>query len=383
MTRRLYEEDSYCQRFDAVVLDCQPTNTGYAVELDTTAFFPEGGGQPADTGRLQDVRVTDVRIQQGRIWHMVGAPLRVGERVTGEIDWEMRFARMQKHTAEHVLSGIMYRRYGLDNVGFHLGSEDVTLDINGELSRTQLEDVELEANRIVGENRAVWAEYPSSAELATLSYRSKKELDGSIRIVTIEGVDVCACCAPHVRQTGEIGIIKILDAIRYKGGMRLHMQAGLDAVRDYQMRYRQMAAGAALLSVKQNNLSAAIERLMAEKERLDLCLRRQNRECLRLLAESVASTHRPVYLIGEEWDSETLREAVNALAVRCGGICAAFSGEEGAYRYALGGQGDVADFCRRMNEALSGRGGGTAQMMQGRVQATAAQIASFWADAEA
>lgn len=383
MTRRLYEEDSYCQHFDATVLDCRPTDAGYAVELDATAFFPEGGGQPADTGYLQDVPVTDVRIQQGRIWHMVDAPLPVGERVQGRIDWPLRFARMQKHTAEHILCGIMYRQYGFENVGFHLGSEDVTLDINGELSRAQLDDLELEANRVVAANGAVRAEYPSPAQLATLSYRSKKELDGAVRIVSIEGADACACCAPHVRQTGDVGVIKILDAVRYKGGMRLHMQAGLDAVRDYQMRYRETAAGAALLSVKQNDLSDAIRRLMVEKEQLDLCLRRQNRAYLHLLAESMAPTHRPVYLMGEEWDSEMLREAVNALAVRCGGICAAFSGEEGAYRYALGGQGDVADFCRRMNEVLSGRGGGTAQMMQGRVQATAAEIASFWADAEA
>jgi len=197
MTEKLYELNSYCKTFTATVLECHPDRDGYAVRLDSTAFFPEGGGQAADPGTLNGVPVTDVQMADGDIWHYTAAPLVVGETVEGALDWEIRFARMQHHTAEHIVCGIAHRWHGLTNVGFHLGSEDVTLDLDGELNRQQIDAIEDEANRVVWANRTVTPTIPTAEELATITYRSKKELEGDVRLVTIDGVTA----APVVRPT--------------------------------------------------------------------------------------------------------------------------------------------------------------------------------------
>ena len=232
MTEKMYELDSYCSEFTATVEECHLYESGYAVRLSRTAFFPEGGGQAADPGLLCGLDVRDVQIVDGEIWHYLDAPLTVGETVKGALDWETRFFRMRHHTAEHIVCSIAHRWYGFNNVGFHLGSEDVTLDLDGELTREQIDAIEDEANRVVAANVAVTATIPTAEELAQATYRSKKELDGDVRLVTIEGVDCCACCAPHVARTGEIGLIKLLDFIRYKGGVRIHLLCGDAALAD-------------------------------------------------------------------------------------------------------------------------------------------------------
>lgn len=378
MTEKLYELDSYCRTFIATVTECEPCGDGFAVTLSRTAFFPEGGGQAADTGTLNGVAVTDVQIRDGEIWHYTAAPLTVGESVEGVLDWETRFARMQHHTAEHIVCGIAHRWHGLENVGFHLGSEDVTLDLDGELTRDQLNAIEDEANRVVWQNVTVTAAIPSAEELATLTYRSKKELDGDVRLVTIDGVDCCACCAPHVGRTGEIGVIKLLDFIRWKGGVRIHLLCGAAAVEDYRLRYTQSAEISAKLSVKQNDLTHAVDRVLAERDGYKLALRAANRRLADALVAAVEPTDRPVYFIGADWDTETLRRIVSGLTARCGGLCAAYSGTDGAYTYVLGGADNLKEAAAHMNTALSGRGGGDTRQVQGRVQATAKEIAAYW-----
>lgn len=379
MTERLYELNSYCKAFTATVLECEPKKDGYAVRLDRTAFFPEGGGQCADTGRLGGASVTDVQIQGGDVWHYTDAPLSVGTEVEGILDWETRFSRMQHHTAEHIVCGIAHRWYGLTNVGFHLGNEDVTLDLDGELTREQINGIEDEANRVVWANMTVTPSIPTAEELATVTYRSKKELEGRVRLVTIDGVDCCACCAPHVGRTGEIGLIKLLDFIRYKGGVRIHLVCGGAAVTDYRHRYTQSAEISAKLSVKQNDLTPAVDRLIAEKDGYKLALRETNRRLADAMVAAVEPTDKPVYFIGENWDTDTLRRMVNGLTARCTGLCAAYSGADGAYTYVLGGGADrLKDAAAEMNAALSGRGGGDSRQIQGRVQATAKEIAAYW-----
>lgn len=382
MTEKLYESDSYCRSFAAVVEECRPTDGGYTVRLDRTAFFPEGGGQAADTGRLGDAAVTDVQIVDGEIWHYTDRPLKVGESVQGELDWSVRFSRMQHHTAEHIICGLAHRHYGYENVGFHLGGEDVTLDLSGELTREQLDAIEEEANAIVHANVAVTAAIPDPSRLAQITYRSKKEkeLTGPVRLVTIDGVDCCACCAPHVARTGEIGLIKLLDFIRYKGGVRIHLLCGAAALADYRRRYAQTAAAAAVMSVKQVDFTPAFDRLVAERDGLRLALKESHRRIADLQAAAVEPTDKPVCLIGTDWDAETLRRIVNKLAERCSGICAAFSGGDGAYQYVVGGCGDLSAVGKRLNTALNGRGGGSPQQIQGRVQATEAEIRTFWAE---
>lgn len=378
MTEKLYELDSYIRTFTATVLECVSHGGGYAVRLDRTAFFPEGGGQTADPGCLGGVAVTDVQIMDGTIWHYTTAPLTVGETVEGVLDWETRFSRMQHHTAEHIVCSIAHRWHGMSNVGFHLGSEDVTLDLSGELTREQINAIEDEANRVVWSNVAVTATIPSAEELAGLTYRSKKELDGDVRLVTIDGVDCCACCAPHVARTGEIGIIKLLDFIRYKGGVRIHLLCGKAALEDYRARYAQSAEISAKLSVKQNDLTQAVGRLVAEKDGYKLALREANRRLADSMVAAVEPTDKPVYFIGSDWDTDTMRRMVNGLTERCSGLCAVYAGVDGAYTYVMGGSDELKTAAADMNAVLSGRGGGDNRQVQGRVQATAAEIAAYW-----
>ena len=376
MTRRLYEQDSYTRCFEATVMAYEQSGEGYALELDATAFFPEGGGQAADTGTLGGVAVTDVQIVEGRIWHYTSTPLPVGEAVTGEIDWPQRFSRMQKHTGEHIVCGFIHREYGYDNVGFHLGSEDVTLDVDGELTREQLNRIEDLANAAIAENHPVTATVPPAEELKKLHYRSKKAIDGPVRIVTIEGVDACACCAPHVAYTGEVGCLKLLDAIRYKGGMRIHMQCGEDAIADYRMRYTQTAAIAAALSVQQQEVAVAVDRLLEQKAALTWELRRAQRQMakLRVAAMPVGV---PACLVLEPLDGEALLETAEALYMRCKGLCLVFSGENSIFQYiALGGD-DLSSLNECIRESLSGKGGGNAQMIRGRVSASEEEIQAF------
>lgn len=378
MTEKLYELDSYCRFFTATVEECRSHGDGYALRLSRTAFFPEGGGQAADPGTLNGIPVTDVQVVDGEIWHYTTAPLAVGETVEGILDWETRFARMQHHTAEHIVCGIAHRWHGLENVGFHLGSEDVTLDLDGELTREQINAIEDEANRVVWANVSVIPSLPTEQELAKATYRSKKELEGAVRLVTIDGVDCCACCAPHVGRTGEIGVIKLLDFIRYKGGVRIHLLCGAAALADYRYRYAQSAEISAKLSVKQYDLTAAVDRLVAEKDDYKLALRAANRQLADALVAAVQPTDRPVYFIGSDWDTETLRRIVGGLTARCTGLCAAYSGTDGAYTYVLGGTDDLKEAAAEMNAALSGRGGGDNRQVQGRAQATAQEIAAYW-----
>ena len=382
MTEKLYEQNSYCRSFTATVEECIPHTDGYAVRLNRTAFFPEGGGQAADSGLLGGLPVADVQIADGEIWHYVTEPLTAGEEVECVLDWKTRFSRMRHHTAEHIVCSLAHRWHGLNNVGFHLGSEDVTLDLDGELSREQIDAIEDEANRVVAANVAVMATIPTAEELAQATYRSKKELDGEVRLVTIEGVDCCACCAPHVARTGEIGLIKLLDFIRYKGGVRIHLLCGDAALADYRLRYQQSAELSAKLSVKQLDLTAAVGRLLAERDSLKLALRAANRRLADVQVAAVEPTAKPVYLIGDDWDAETLRRVVNGLSQRCGGICVAYSGSGDVYQYVLGGTGDVKAEAARMNRALNGRGGGDHRQCQGRVQATAEEIVAYWAEVE-
>lgn len=378
MTERLYEQDSYCREFTATVLSCEPQGELYAVELDRTAFFPEGGGQAADSGTLDGVQVMDVQMIGDTIVHTVAAPLFVGRTVDGVLDWDARFLRMQKHTGEHIVCGIIHRLYGYENVGFHLGTEDVTLDLDGELTREQLDEVEELANRAVTDNRTVTAAHPSADELATMDYRSKKEINGAVRIVTIEGLDRCACCAPHVATTGQVGLIKLLDFIRYKGGVRIHMQCGLDALRDYRMRYTQTVAIAAALSVKQHATLDGVERLLAQRDALSRELTAARKETLSLRLEMLAPDSGRALFIEQAMDGESLRDLALSASSKVGGLCAAFAGDdENGYTYAASG-GDLPAFAAVLKERLNARGGGSAQLIQGRVFATAAEINAFW-----
>ena len=217
-TVRLYENNSYIKTFDAVVLSCEEKDGAYFIVLNQTSFFPEGGGQYADKGTIGEATVLDVQIKDEIITHKIDKPINVGESVTCKIDWDTRFSRMQHHTGEHIVSGVIHNIYGYNNVGFHLNDHIVTLDTDGPLNEQDIAKIELEVNKVIYANKKINVIYPSASELSNYDYRSKLDITENVRLVEIEGVDLCACCAPHVAQTGEIGIIKIISFIPYKKG---------------------------------------------------------------------------------------------------------------------------------------------------------------------
>ena len=381
MTIKLYDTDSFLWVFTARVLRCEPAGARWRVLLDQTAFFPEGGGQPADPGTLNEIPVLDVQEEAEGIAHYLAAPLPVGETVRGALDGAVRLRRMQNHTGEHILCGLAHRRWGYENVGFHLGEEAVTMDLSGELTPQQLRELELAANRVVWENVPVTAEYPDPEKLPGLTYRSKLELTENVRLVTIQGYDVCACCAPHVKHTGQVGVIKIIDAMRHRGGMRLTILCGVDAYHDYVNRSEQIKTISHLLSTPRDQVAPAVERQLAEKDALHRAIQERERKLIALRAEALPETAGNLCVVDQFDDLDALRELVNAGAAKAGGVCAAFSGTEDAgYRYIIGSRAvDLRAQAASINAALRGRGGGKPTMIQGSCAASKAEIEAFFA----
>ena len=382
MTKRLFDLDSHLREFDAVVLSCEPGKNGtYLVTLDQTAFFPESGGQTADTGTLGGVRVTDAHEKGGVILHSTDAPLTPGDAVHGILDWEVRFRKMQNHTGEHIISGLLHREHGFENVGFHLSADDVTLDFDGVAEREELHRIEYLANIAVAENVPVTAEYPAPELLENMEYRSKLDLTENVRIVTIEGYDRCACCAPHVSRTGEIGMIKLLDYIHYKGGIRIHMQCGLDALDDYHDKYLQIARIAASQSVKQTDAALAVSRLSDTIAAQKQHIAELKRELVRAKLAGIGPSDAGILLFEPALDMDGLRALAEGAARVRGGVCAVFAGRDNiGYQYAAASSSrDMRNFAKILNTALSGRGGGSTVLIQGSVTADATAIRAFFA----
>lgn len=378
MTEKLYYSDSHMSEFSATVLSVTEENGKFAVTLDRTAFFPEGGGQGSDTGFIGGVRVYDVQIRDGVIYHYTEKPLKEGEQVACAIDFDRRFRNMQNHSGEHIISGIVHRLYGYENVGFHL-SDEMTVDFDGELTRKQLDEIEDLANKAVYENLPVRAYFPKKDELDSLSYRSKKEINEDLRIVEIEGVDVCACCAPHVRLTGEIGVIKILDFFKNKGGVRLFVKCGRDALADYREKYRNILEISNLLSAKQPDASAAVvklnNQLSAEKEETVALKKRLIAE----MAAGFAPKTDKTAVFEDGLDIKELQLLADALCSNAGGIRGAFSGKDGAFSFAICGEETALNtFFIEFKAALTVRGGGRNGIRQGTVSDTREKIESFF-----
>lgn len=378
MTKKLYYEDSHQDSFGAKVLSCawNEKKACYEVILDQTVFFPEGGGQYADTGVLGGAKVLDVQERGDEIIHSTDQALEPGTEVEGTIDYQERFSKMQQHTGEHIVSGIIHRTFGYDNVGFHLGQELVTMDFNGTFTEDELRQVELEANEAVIKNLQVVVTYPSKEELDRLDYRSKKELTGQVRIVEIPGYDVCACCAPHVELTGEIGIIRLIDAVKYKGGTRVTMVCGFRALKDYRMKEDNVREISRMLSAKPEESAQAVHRLQDEarmwKEKFIRAQSRAMEQILEKLPESVEN----YVLFEEDVDKNVARRFVDEGKNKCSGICAIFVGnDENGYRYILGSENvDLKAYSKAFHEALGGKGGGKGEMVQGTVPASEAEV---------
>ncbi len=365
MTEKLFYQDGYRKEFQAKVLSCEKVKEQYQVVLDGTAFFPEGGGQYGDIGWLDETEVLDTREKGGIIYHTVASPLEAGTTVTGRLNWEVRFDRMQQHTGEHIISGIVHSRFGYDNVGFHLGEDYCTMDFNGCISKEELREIELEANRAVFANLGVGITYPSKEELIAMEYRSKIEIEGQVRIITIPGYDVCACCAPHLGSTGEIGLIKLVHMMNYKGGERITMLCGFRALADYDRKDENTKAISALLSAKEREVADA--RLKEEAGSLKGKIASLQQKMLAYRAAEIPVEEDVAAVFDSGLSGNAPRELMNLLLNKGAKVCAVFAGdEEKGYRYVIGSkETDVRPLCKRINDAFGGRGGGKPEMVQG------------------
>lgn len=379
MTEKLYYSDGHLSRFTARVTSCEKEDGAWAVKLDRSAFFPGGGGQEADEGVLSDMKLLGLREEGEDIVHLTPAPLEPGALVEGRIDWPLRFSRMQGHSGEHILSGTVHRLFGYDNVGFHMGEEAITIDFSGELSREDLSRAELEANRAIWRDVPVRTLLPTPGELAAMDYRSKKELTGQVRIVEIEGVDLCACCAPHVSHSGEVGLLKIIDSMRHRGGTRLTLLCGEAALLDYEALHENNAAVSAALSAKRLETGGAIARVMAEQEERRAELTKLKRELLQLKAAALRPTEGSICIFESDIDMITLRELVNAGSELAGKVCAGFAGTDGDYKYIIGSRSvPLRARAKEINAAIDGRGGGSDAMIQGTSHARREDIERYF-----
>lgn len=379
MTEKYYEQDAFLTKFEGTVLSCVQGKKGFDVVLDRTAFYPEGGGQPWDTGTLGDAKVLEVHSREGEIVHTCDRPLEAGSAVTGEIDWDRRFDLMQQHSGEHIVSGLAHTLWGCENVGFHMGAEVVTIDLSLPLDQEQLARLEAEANRYIYLDVPVEITYPSPEELEHIRYRSKKELTGQVRIVAFPGADCCACCGTHVRSAGQVGLVKLLSAQKFREGVRIELVCGGRALRYLSRALEQNAQVSHLLSAKVFETGAAVERLLAENETLKSRLASLEESRFAALAREYAGAG-DVLLFEDGLSSDSLRRLCDAVLHACGGRCACFSGNDGSgYKYAVGqAGGNLRDFVKELNQALSGRGGGKPDFVQGSVRAPRSEIQSFF-----
>ena len=377
-TREIYYEDAYTAEFDATVLECSARDKGgFSVVLDATAFFPEQGGQSSDLGLLRDstgreISVSHVSIRDGIISHITEEEIPEGSAVHGVIDWEHRFSNMQQHTGEHIFSGIVNSRFGYDNVGFHLSDSEVTMDYSGVISDEDIRDIEFAVNRAIWENVVVRCEFPSEKELESIDYRSKKELSGQIRIVTVEDYDVCACCAPHVNRTGEIGILKVVSCQNYKGGVRVSILCGKRALKYLDGCQKLVSDLTGFFTTSGDKVLDSVIRQKDEIFELKGRLSAATEKLLKYeIDELAAEESRPgVFLLREDaLDGNEMRKVANALTERFTGISGVFVSAGGnSFRYILASGSDgrnAKDLQQRLFDKYGAKGGGSPQMVQG------------------
>lgn len=379
-TIRLYDADAYQTEFEATVLACEEVEKkdgrGYQVWLDQTLFFPEEGGQSPDMGTIDGVEVLDVQIKNEVITHTLAAPLTVGTTVKGVVDWKHRFYNMQQHSGEHIFSGIVHKKFGYDNVGFHLSDSIVTMDFNGVISPKEITEIEEKVNQAIIENIPVEVSYPSKEELKELDYRSKIEIEGQVRIVTIPGYDVCACCAPHVRRTGEIGSLKVMNVQSYKGGVRVSILCGFRALDAFRQKADIITELMAEFSTSQDAILDNVKKLKGANQTMKNQLAAAKQELMEYKVSAIPEDSENAILFEADLETPVVRGVVNGLVEKFAGISAVFVGnDENGYQFIVGSKNkDCRQIAATLREKLSARGGGSDKMIQGSVAATQLQI---------
>lgn len=372
MTKKLYDLDAYATEFDAVVASCEKIEENkYAVILDETLFFPEEGGQSPDKGTINGISVLDVQIAKDVVKHTLEQPVQVGEKVHGIIDWKHRFSNMQQHSGEHIFSGLVHKRFGYDNVGFHLSDNIVTMDFNGVLTSDDVAEIEYAVNEVIIKNLPVEVSFPAKEELAVLDYRSKIEIEGQVRIVTIPGVDVCACCAPHVKRTGEIGMLKVMTLQNYKGGVRISILCGFRALEAFREKSAVVNAILNTLTSNQEMLPDLVEKMKKSNQDLKYQLAEAKQKLIAVKMAEIPAEQEHVFLFENGLETPVVRNAVNELVASHTGVCGIFVGsDEEGYNFIIGsGSRDCKEIAALLREKVNARGGGSSQMIQGSVMA--------------
>lgn len=378
MTEKLYYQNPYISEFRAKVLFCEEKNRRFLTVLDKTAFFPTGGGQDCDKGTLDGKTVTDVFEKDGLIYHETDCRFEIGSDISGKIDFDRRFSFMQNHSGEHILSGTVHKMLGYNNVGFHMGSEFVTVDFDGPMTDEQILDAEKRTNDIIFSNMEIKTYFPSKEELSRLDYRSKKELSGEIRIVEIPSVDICACCGTHVKNTGEIGLLKIVEHMNYKGGVRLFILSGKRALEDYRAKNSELYRICVMLSKKADEAANGVEKLLRElsqKKYENALLWKKYAE---KAAESINETDEVAVFTENGADNDAIRLIAVSVSKKCGAAVVLSQDDDEITRYAISSvKTDSRILSKTLCEAFSGRGGGKAELCQGTLRANANEIAEF------
>ena len=378
MTQKLYYKSSTIFEFTATVTSSVKTENGYNITLSETAFFPESGGQCCDTGTIGGAKVIYVFECGSDIIHTVDKEISVGSRADCSIDKNIRFRNMQNHTGEHIISGLIHKYFGFQNVGFHLGTENITCDFNGKLTRDDLIKIEREANEAVVKCAKVTAWFPDENKLSNLEYRCKFEIDGPVRLVKIDGYDLCACCAPHVENCGQIGIIKILDFEAYKGGTRVNIKCGFDALNDYNDKYFNVLNISSLLSAKQHEVAVATEHLKKENDLLKQQVKNLKEQVLRNVAKDFSYSNEVVVFEHSVNDMNDLRIIADALADKTDKFSLVYNYNDSCCSFtAISRKESLVSLSNELRQKFNARCGGKNNIIQGNVSLDSKAFVSF------
>lgn len=378
MTEKIYYQNAYLREFDAKVLSCTEKDGRWLVELDRTAFYPEGGGQPADHGVLGTAAVSDVHERDGVIIHTCDRQLEPGTAVHGEIDWERRFDHMQQHSGEHIVSGMLCSGFSCDNIGFHMGAQTIQIDYNTEITWDEILEVERKANLYIVENHAFVEMWPSADELKTMNYRSKKALEGAVRIASFPGADMCACCGTHVKSSAEVGLVKVLSVQKIKEGVRIEMLSGRRAFEYLSQIWEQNQGISRELSAKPTETLDSVIRMKEEAGSLKMRVTAMELDILETISDRYAGTEDPLIITGE-LEPDNVRKLCDMVSAKATGCCRVFAGSDGNYRYSVINKGqDIRDYIKSMNVALNGRGGGRDGFAQGSTACTEEEILKYF-----
>ena len=377
---KLYD-DSKTTEFTAAVTFCGCDEVGIYVLLDRTFFFPEGGGQCSDHGTIGDVDCMMIKEIYHECRHYIAAQIAPGTVCNCKIDMKTRRRNMEHHSGEHIISGIIHKKFGYSNIGFHLGTSDVTCDFDGEFSGDDVRAIEEEANRVVRENTKVNVFYLSDSELGALDYRSKSEISGDVRLVEISGYDLCACCAPHVLTTGEIGLIKIVDHEKWKGGTRLHLKCGADAFADYSRKHEQNKEISSLICVPSDKTAEGVKKALASSEEKDRVIYELSLRIAELRISEIAQSEHSIVIFEDMLTQDSMRRIVNECAPRTNEICIVLSKCQNGYTFMMKSiKVPLREFVSNAKERISIKGGGSNNFALGQIFESRATIEEYFAN---